>query len=405
MSELLDGKKERQGILKEIIKDLHRGKSVEEVKERFAKLIKDVGATEISQMEQSLIAEGIPEQEIKRLCDVHVMVFKESLDAQTKEETPPGHPVHTFIMENRQIEMVVQSLQEILNEIKGASSEALADYRQALLNELQLLSEIDKHYLRKENQLFPLLEQKGVQGPTRVMWQFHDDVRRILKELRQALEDHNSQALLEKGDQLTTTISDMIYKEENILFPMALENLSEPDWVKVRQGEEEIGYAFVTPGNQWQPVQVEQSEHIQATQGTNSGSEIKLDTGNLTPEQINLLLTHLPVDVTYVDEHNRVRYYSQGMHRIFPRSPGIIGRDVANCHPASSVNIVNKIVEEFKNNNKSEAEFWLEMNNRFIHIRYFAVRDQQGQYRGVVEVTQDVTDIRALKGQRRLLDW
>lgn len=405
MSELLDGKKARQEILKEIVKDLHRGKSAAEVKERFAKLIKDVGATEISQMEQSLIAEGIPEQEIKRLCDVHVTVFKEALDAQTKEETPSGHPVHTFKMENRQIEMVIQSLQEIFNEIKEASAEALTDYRQALLYELQLLSEIDKHYLRKENQLFPLLEQKGVQGPTRVMWQFHDDVRRILKEIKRALEDNSSKALLEKGDQLINIITDMIYKEENILFPMALENLSEADWVKVRQGEEEIGYAFVTPGNQWQPAQVKEEGQVQATQGVTPGAEIKLDTGNLTPEQINLLLTHLPVDVTYVDENNRVRYYSQGMHRVFPRSPGIIGRDVQNCHPVSSVNIVTKIVDEFKNNNKSEAEFWLEMNNRFIHIRYFAVRDQGGQYRGVVEVTQDVTDIRALQGQRRLLDW
>ena len=247
MSELLDGKKARQEILKEIIKDLHQGKSAAEVKERFAKLIKEVGATEISQMEQSLMDEGIPEQEIKRLCDVHVSVFKEALDAQIKEENQPGHPVHTFKMENRQIEVVVQSLREMLKEIKESRSETLTDYRGALLNELQLLVEIDKHYLRKENQLFPLLEQKGVQGPTRVMWQFHDDVRSMLKEIKGVLEDNNTKVLLEKGDKLITIITEMIYKEENILFPMALENLSEADWVKCALSQLEVEFIAHEP--------------------------------------------------------------------------------------------------------------------------------------------------------------
>ncbi|MEG6615961.1 DUF438 domain-containing protein [Peptococcaceae bacterium 1198_IL3148] len=404
MSELIDGKGQRQEVLKDIIKELHNGKSPDEVKDRFAKLIKNVSAKEISQMESSLITEGIPENEVKRLCDVHVSVFKEALDAVVPKEPPPGHPVHTFKMENREIEKATASLQKMLSQLKKGKNEALNDYKGAIKNDLEVLSEIEKHYLRKENQLFPLLEGKGVQGPTKVMWQFHDDVRKMLKEIKQAVENNNAKTVVATGEELIKTINDLIYKEENILFPMALETLNEKEWVRVRQGEEEIGYTLVTPGTDWKPS----AEALVDLEKDNTGQnqdDIKLDTGVLTPEQINLILTNLPVDITYVDENDRVRYYSQGPERIFPRSPGIIGRDVKNCHPSSSVHVVEKIVSEFKNGTRDAAEFWLELNGRFVHIRYFAIRDKTSKYRGVVEVTQDVTDIRSLQGQKRLLDW
>ncbi len=214
--------------------------------------------------------------------------------------------------------------------------------------------------------------------------------------------------------------------EEKILFPAALKRLSDQQWADIRRGESEIGYAWVEPGNLWDPSVItaaniakdlgknreqmqgagnQTDSTIAQTAGGTSVGEIALDVGGLTIEQINLILKNLPVDVTFVDEQDRVRYYSQGRERIFPRSPAVIGRAVQNCHPPASVHIVEKIVESFKNGEKDSAEFWLTLNDRFIHIRYFAIRDAQGTYKGVVEVSQDVTEIRKLKGENRLLDW
>ncbi|HCM29157.1 MAG TPA: hypothetical protein DIC34_21915 [Treponema sp.] len=125
----------------------------------------------------------------------------------------------------------------------------------------------------------------------------------------------------------------------------------------------------------------------------------------MTGEQIDLMLKALPVDVSFVDEFDRVLYYTDAADRIFPRSPAVIGRDVSNCHPPKSVAIVHRILEAFRKKEKTEAEFWIEMGGKFIHIRYFPVYGSGGEYKGVVEVSQDVTAIRALQGQRRLLDW
>ncbi len=140
------------------------------------------------------------------------------------------------------------------------------------------------------------------------------------------------------------------------------------------------------------------------TAGT-AAETVELDRGALTPEQIDLMLTHLPVDVSFVDEHDTVRYYSASPNRIFRRTPTVIGRKVQNCHPPDSVAVVERIVEAFRRGERDTAEFWIELNGRFIHIRYFALRDKAGAYRGVLEVSQDATGIRGLRGERRLLDW
>lgn len=311
----------------------------------------------------------------------------------------PGHPLHTFKLENSQIRKVITSIEEMLAQFAQQDKLGDAD-RQALQDQIKMLQEIDKHYLRKENQLFPVLERYGVSGPSRVMWQFHDDVRAMLKEVVRGIPDKEPAGLKELITKLLTTISDMIYKEENILFPMAMEKLSEEGWGKVRSGEEEIGYTLVRPGSVWQPPESAQTAHRPA-----AAEAIPLDTGYLTPAQLNLMLTHLPLDLTYVDENDQVQYYSQGRERAFPRSPGIIGRKVQNCHPSDSVQIVNKIVQEFKQGTKSMADFRLQMGAKMFYIQYLALRVGNGVYRGVVEVTQDISYFRSLTGQKKLLDW
>jgi DUF438 domain-containing protein len=380
----------RIDTMKEIIKDLHAGKDVASQKKKFGELIKEVAPWEIAQMEQRLIAEGMPESEIKSLCDVHVKVFQEALEHQTVPGLPAGHPVHTLMLENRACEGILEEAETIKD---------FAREKDHMLAILDRLSQIEKHFVRKENQLFPILEAKGITGPSKVMWALHDDIRGFIKDVRKrAVENKMEQVAI---TALVKMVKDMVYKEEHILFPMALETLSEDDWAKVRKGEEEVGYAWIKPESQWKasPESFQQSLLVEKI------GSLNLDTGQLTPEQVNLMLTHIPVDISFVNEHDEVAYYSASPERIFPRSPGVIGRKVQNCHPPKSMGSVQKILDAFRAGKKDTADFWIQMQGKFILIRYFAVRDAGGMYRGCLEVSQDVTAIRKLEGQKRLLDW
>jgi len=381
---------ERVGILKNIIRDLHKGVDREDLTARFQELIKDVAPTEIAQMEQQLMAEGMPEEEIKKLCDVHVEVFRGALDKKVMPGMPAGHPVHTYMLENRHAEVILTRIEHI---------EDLKKDKEKLSELVDTLAQIDSHFLRKENQLFPVLETKGVSGPSKVMWALHDDIRAMLKDVRAKVKSEAIKPLELKT--LITMLRDMIYKEEHILFPMTLDTLTDDDWVKVMAGEGEIGYSWIEPEKGWQPA----SAAAQVEMMADRIGSMNLDTGQLTQEQVNLLLTHLPVDISYVSENDEVLYYSNTEERIFPRSPGIIGRKVQNCHPPKSVDVVEKILDEFRSGKKDSADFWIQMRGKFILIRYFAVRDREGNYKGCIEVSQDVTAIRGLQGEKRLLDW
>lgn len=389
----------RQVALKGIIRDLHDGVDMAILKRRFHELIRDIDGTEIARMEQRLIAEGMPETEIKRLCDVHVELFRESLEQQEAPVVPAGHPLHTFMLENRAAEEIAEQVAAILKQLEANEAAAVSELKGTLLELLDTLALINLHYLRKENQLFPVLEQHEISGPSEVMWAIHDDIRQGLKQVRAQLTAGETAAVADTLKPLLQSIADMIYKEEHILFPMALEVLSDPDWGKVRRGEEEIGYAWVTPEAGWG------EELAAAAPGNVATADINLDTGRMSPELLNLMLTHLPVDLSFVNENDETIYYSQTRERIFPRSPGVIGRKVQNCHPPKSMHIVQKILDQFRAGSRDSAEFWIKMGGRFIHIRYFAVRDAEGCYKGTLEVSQDVTGIRDLEGEKRLLDW
>ena len=390
----------RREILKGIIKDLHRGIELNVLKQRFRDLIKEVDPSEIAKMEQSLIDEGMPETEVKRLCDVHVAVFQESLDKHEMPRVPAGHPVHTLLEENRAAETIVGEIEHLLTTIESSSDEDIySGYIERLQSLLDKLADINLHYLKKENQLFPLMEAKGMSGPPQVMWAIHDDIRAMIKDSRQRYAESAISEAVSGTRQLVTAIRDMIYKEDHVLFPMTLDIFTESDWNKVKDGETEVGFAWIQPVEDWQPQTAETTEPKAPT------GLIPLDTGMLSAETINLMLTHLPVDLTFVNENDEVAYYSQGKERIFARSPGIIGRKVQKCHPPKSVHIVDKILAKMKSGEKDTAEFWLQLGGKFIYIRYFAVRDEQGKYKGCLEVSQDVTGIRKLEGQRRLLEW
>ncbi|MBN2082115.1 DUF438 domain-containing protein [bacterium] len=402
---------ERRALVKELIKDLHAGAALAEIKRRFGELIEDIGATEIAELEQELIAAGMPQSELTQLCDVHMELFRDSLHDQEPPETPPGHPVNTFIAENRALARVIAELRA---ELDGVGEAVSVKQQVRLRSLLKRLGEIERHYLRKENQLFPYLEQHGISGPPQVMWSIHDQVRGHLKQAGQAVEIGAAGIIQAELAEGLRKIEDMFTKENLILLPLALDKLSLAEWLELRAGEDHIGYTLIEPGTGWPTpdiiaqarARVPQEEQMSAADtGGFASVMLNLQTGAISPEQVNLLFNHLPVEISFTDEHHIVRFFSEGQERIFPRSPGVIGRHVENCHPPKSVQMVKEILAAFEKGERSVAEFWLELGGRFIHIRYFAVRDSLGRFRGTLEVVQDVTAIRALEGERRLLEW
>ncbi|MEK3663133.1 DUF438 domain-containing protein [Paenibacillus sp. FSL F4-0236] len=418
MSELINNREvdvpeltRRQAMLKEIIKELHAGKSVEEVKARFEEAVGDVTVAEISAMEHSLMTEeGIPVSEVQRLCSVHTAIFKGSIEQihrSSKPEEQPGHPVHTFKLENREIERLVNFRLDLhATKFQKNDSEELIF---KLLEDLSLLLDLDKHYSRKENLLFPYLEKYGIYGPTKVMWGVDDHIRRMIKDAKAALSSYRGNAA-DIGVQLTEIIkevNEMIFKEENILLPMSLDKLTEDEWVKIARESDEIGFCLTAPEQEWIPERAAEPEGA-ALQGEAVGAApqegfIRFETGLLSLHQLETVLNHLPVDLTFIDENDVVRYFSHGKERIFARTKAVIGRTVQNCHPPQSVHVVEKLLEDFKAGRKDAEDFWINIKDKFIYIRYFAVRDETGRYMGTLEFTQNIAPIRALEGQKRIL--
>lgn len=394
-------KEQRLTALKEIIRELHDGGELARLQEKFARTVGDITPEEIASLEQTLVNEGLPESEIKKMCHLHAALFQEALDGQEMPSMPAGHPVHTYREENDQAKGLIAEIREELHKIGEEPGETVWSFVVGQLRFLtQELADIQPHYIRKENQLFPLLEQHNLAAPGKVMWEVHDDIRRQFRLTRELLVGGERVAARKALLDLVAAVDDMIQKEERILFPMALQVLSDNDWRRCRVGEEEIGYAFgVTPGEEW-------TVDVAAT-GTDGPAVglVDLATGRLPAETIDALLCNLPVDISFVDTDDKVAYYSDSSHRIFPRSPGVIGRDVKNCHPPKSLHMVTEILEAFKRGERNKAEFWLELGGKFIHIQYLALRNKQGMYLGCLEVGQDATYVRSLQGQRRLLEW
>lgn len=399
----MDLNKYRQERLKQIIIALHQGKTVDHVKQAFKDTVGSISVEEISQLEQALMEEeGIDPEEIQRLCSVHTAIFKGSIEEihhQPNEPTQqPGHPVHTFIMENKEIDYLLNFTLSL--HLDQFEKEGTRENRLLLIRDLTTLSEIDKHYSRKENILFPYLEKYGINGPTNVMWAVDDFIREALKEALAELQKEitNTDKIIENVRFLIKEGTEMIYKEENILLPMAIRNLTEDEWLHIAQQSDEIGYFSKKPEVTWKPERDKLASHALALEGY-----ISLPTGMLSIQQVELIFNHLPVDITFIDKDDIVRYFSHGKERIFTRTKSVIGRTVQNCHPPKSVHIVEKLLADFKSGEKDVEDFWIQLKDKYVLIRYFAIRDEDDQYLGTLEFTQNITPIQAIEGEKRLL--
>lgn len=406
MSEMINNREQRQRILKQLIQELHAGASVEDVQERFAKLIEGVSATEISEMEQKLIQEGMPVEEVQRLCDVHASVFKGSIEeihGMQEASDIPGHPLHTFFQENRALEKWFEerlqpTMLNWLQDNNVASTEGLL----GVFNELR---GIDRHYARKENLLFPLLERYGITAPPKVMWGVDDEIRGKIKEAILAIQEAGVPNALRQSllEPLIHQIKEMIFKEESILFPMAMDTLTEDEWLEIADSSDELGYFLYVPTVIWKPERkLENLLQVKSDEKPSTG-EVKFDAGQMTPEEINAVLNTVPLDMTFVDKNGLVKYFTQGKERIFDRPKTVLGRHVSNCHPPASVHIVEKIVEDLEAGKRDQVDFWIRMGPKYVMIRYFAVRSKKDEFLGVLEVTQDIQPIQEITGEKRLL--
>lgn len=404
MSELINNREYRQEKLKEVIKELHEGKTVEEVRAKFAEVIEGVSAREISEMEVQLVKEGLPIEEIQNLCDVHAAVFKGSIEEIHHPEEMPGHPVYTMRQENKAIEDHIDNT--IFPNLERFKNDDSKENIFALIGDINLLWDIDKHYSRKENLIFPYLERYGITAPPKVMWGVDDEIRAKIKDVKLSLTSYkgNKEEIIEKMEDMLNQTKEMVFKEESILFPMCLDTLTEDEWVKIYEESDEIGYSIIAPEAKWNRARVNLEEKTKEETGVGlEGGYVKFETGILSSKEINCILNTIPGDMTFVDKDNIVKYFSQGKDRIFPRTKAVIGRSVENCHPPASVNVVDRLVDDLKSGKKDSESFWIKMGEKFVLISYYAVRDEKGEFLGTLEFSHDIAPIQGITGEKRLL--
>lgn len=407
MSELITNRSHRIEQLKSIIKRLHAGEAPQSVRDELETLVKSTSPGEIAEMEQSLMADGMTAEEITSMCDLHSQVLRSISDGGDKSSVEPGHPVDTFQLENWAIRNAIENIGKISEQLTETPAKA-EQLKQKLLEELNALMDIDKHYARKENLLFPKLEKYDITGPTQVMWAKDDEIRSLLKECIAALRDaEEDSGELKKvmdgpGRRAMAAVEEMIYKEEEILLPISLDALSDEDWGEIFHSSPEIGWCLVEPRTGYSPPRAAEAPSPARLKNDES---IIFETGHLNEEQLKGILSVIPFDLTFIDADDRVAYFSTGKDRIFQRNKTIIGRKVQHCHPPKSVDIVEQILDDFKSGRQDSAEFWIQMNGVFVHITYYAVRNSNGEYTGTLEITQNATHVRSLEGERRLLEY
>jgi DUF438 domain-containing protein len=408
MSKQIDNSKYRKARLKELILKLHEGESEESVREELLKSLGSIPYGEVVEVEQELIAEGLPEQEILKLCDAHSAVLQGSVDLTVSKQIPAGHPVDVLIQENRALKSVTNEASTFLSSLDKIEENKLKDAVLNLTGLFNQMIDVDKHYQRKEYLLFPYLEKIGVTGPPKVMWGKHDEIRELLNGSLEILktEDITKDDLISSSELIfqpaVKGVAEMIIKEEEILFPMSMDALSDTDWYEIQKQSLEIGYCLYDPPTEWMPagIIIEDIKDVEK-----QGSNIQLPSGNFSVEELLAILNTLPVDITFVDKNDKVKYFSQSKDRIFQRSRAILNRDVRHCHPPASAHIVDKIIEDFKSGKHDRAPFWINLKDQFVHIEYFALRNEKGEYLGTLEASQDLTGYRKLEGEQRILSY
>ena len=385
--------------LAELSRGLIKGGNGKMLVEKHKAVIDTVTPAEAMEVLDKLLNEGYTVAEVKAGVGKIINIFFTSLNAVNWDKPAEGHFLYFLMLENNKVKKLMNELRVITKKLFHGKNENSSELLLSMRKLIEKLRDYELHYIKKENILFPYIEQTFPQYRClQIMWAFHDDYRHSLKSIDGLLNsDSPSLDILNKElGKLFFTVLPVIFREEQIVFPVALRAIPEKEWANMLQQSAEIGWCYIE-----QPQLPEQ----EPVKRKIMEDKIDLGTGYLIPEQIKLMLDILPVDVTFIDEHDEVRYFSGGKRRIFSRVDAIIGRKVQNCHPTDSVYLVNKIIDAFRKGEQDHADFWIQQRGKFIHIRYFAMRNELGEYKGAIEASQDVTEIRSLKGEQKLLDW
>ena len=415
----IDGKKLE--IVHEIKSAYDEGKiSLEEARKALKDRVQHLAPYEIAIIEQEMVEETEDEC-IKEDIQAMLEVFQDVLVTKD-QELPENHPISCYRRENAKMKELLLSVEDLVQYplIKNQWLELYED-----------LLKFKIHLSRKQNQLYPVLEKKGFTRPTTTMWTLDDFIRDEISECYNLLLEDKEEEFIGKQAELVADVRDLMDKEENILYPTSLEMINEEEFRYMAEGDREIGFAYISvqadksgnsasasssasastagaplSGLSSAPGFAEELAGLLGKYGFNNKEEkLNVTTGQLTLEQINLIYQHMPVDLSYVDENELVCFYTDTKHRVFPRSKNVIGRDVKNCHPKASVHIVEEIIKKFRSGEQDKAEFWINKPDLFIYIIYYAVRDENGKFRGVLEMMQDCTHIRSLQGSQTLLTW
>ena len=387
--------------LKGYLRRLSAGEDLEQVRADFVKQFSEVDAAEIMQAEQELLKEGAPLSEVQRLCDVHSALFhgatreEKILNAEKavadsvkeKQKNPgavyrdkeereaalrklaaiPGPPLHTLTKENASLEKLLEA-------------EKAADEKGAQLPKLR---ELSVHYAKKGDLLYPLLKVRyEVSGPSDVMWTVDDEIRDELGALGKAT-SHDA-AWSERVQAVLKRAEEMIYKEQNILFPICAVNFTEDEWFGIYRDSKDYADCLGVVGETW-----EEAEKHTVSAPTPVEGEIVMPGGHMTVEQLTALLNTIPLELTFVDSDNINRFFNEGP-KVFKRPGMAIDREVFSCHPPKIEPMVRAIIDDFRNDRRDSVPVWMEKNGKPFLVTYMAVRDRERKYLGTVEVVQDM---------------
>ena len=379
---------ERQEILKNLMLRLHAGEDKEVIQEEFNEVFDEISPYEIQLMERNLMSEGITFAEIMSLCNVHANLMGSKVNTQTSvaDFEQPGHPVHVMKMENLAIRGALDRVERLLVNYLETKDSTI---EKGLRRQISLLDQFENHYQRKEYAMFPIMEKKGITAPPKVMWGVHDQIRDLYRDFKKALND-GKESTLEEFQIARDEMLEMIQKEENILIPMVEQVFHVDDWETIASQSPEYGYCIVKPEKEW-AVKKSFSPVKEETQVESEG-DIPLSTGSLSLKELNLILNLLPMELSFVDAQNIVKYYNEGNgeEKIFKRTPSAIGRDVILCHPPRVHETVQTIFEQLKSQQKEKEEMWFKTEDKMVHVTYHAVWDEEGKYMGCLEYVQDI---------------
>ena len=439
---------ERIEVLKSILLDLHNGASAESVQELFNEHFAGVSAIEISLMEHELMNSdtGVTFEDVMSLCNVHANLFKGAIqNVEVADTDHPGHPVQVFKQENLALRAALMRVRRLLSTYESTEDEELLpEIRKGLQRQLSLVGQFDVHYQRKEELMFPIMESYGHDSPPKVMWGVDDQIRDLFQEAKIAAEqlpDTSIQEVKDKFEAFAAEFEAMIFKEESILLMILLESFHQDDWLKIAEESDAYGYAIIKPTEKWIPARHsfseeevgdaadEGSEAPASTEQTSDGrfqqvidtpdgqvtisfkpkekkeqainrdSQQPFGHGYLSVAEANLILDHLPMEITFVNKDDIFQYYNDSVpadEMIFKRTPSQIGRNVELCHPPKFLDKVRRIFKALREGERDKFEMWFKSESRgkFVHVTYAAVRDEAGEFQGVLEYVQDIQPFR-----------